>query len=116
MNYDKDMIRKKYAETLSYIENHVQNSDVPTEIMEFYRLVILIYRGSFNAYFNAFGWSEIDVKTADQGKRFLFRKELSLFERDVIMLLNQKCREMETRNAHNNLKLLPARVGERLAP
>ena len=110
MSIKKDDLRRKYGEILSRLESDFQYRDVPSDVMTYYRLVILIYRGSFGAYFNSFGWLDLCERDADQGKRALFGKALTQFECDVIMILNQKCREMESRASQ---KLLPAKTEAR---
>ncbi len=105
---NKEIIHRKYQIIMSEIEQKYELAPVPESAMHFYRLVSLVYHGKLRIYFDLYGWLQISPALAEMGSRDVLGRGLSLFEKDTINLLNERCAEKERQKA---IPLLTERCG-----
>lgn len=86
----RNEIRRQARERLSWIDQHMAEFHISEDIHTYHRLLIALYRASVPSYFEAFGWMSIDEADAFDGKYRLGWGELTGFEKDVIILINQE--------------------------
>ena len=68
---------------------------VPSDVRSYYLLLHLIRLGNFRDYYSEFGWLPLTVGDCNDGKEEAGFGSLTLFERDVICLLNENIESHE---------------------
>lgn len=91
----KDEIERLAYQRLSQIEERFSHLHVPFEIQAYWLLNFIISEG-FTSYFSSYGLMPIDLGDANDGRQELGLGQLSLFERDVLSLLEERIDQAES--------------------
>ena len=92
----KSEIRHEAMRRMERIEEIYSNGlTVPPEVMSLYGMLTAVASDSIGRYFDNFGYREIDTGDINDAKQDLNWAPITDFEREVIALINEHCRQRQ---------------------